>query len=214
MTRRSPFRNVTYRLTQFFVRAIGTLVFGLRVFGAEHWPTEGGSLVCSNHQSYFDPVIVGSCCNRRLNYLARESLFQFFLFGWLIKWFDAIPLQREGIGIGGLKETMKRLKRGESVLIFPEGTRTLDGELQPPQPGFCVLARRCRVPIIPVALDGAYQAWPKGRRYPRVSQVQVAVGPAITVEEVVQLTDDELVAEVSRRLAKCLATVRTYQAGL
>ena len=91
----------------------------------------------SNHQSHLDPVLVGLASDQRLNYLARDTLFGFAPFRWLINSLDAIPIDREGLGLGGLKETLKRLKRGESVLMFPEGTRTRDGEVGRLRPGFC-----------------------------------------------------------------------------
>ena len=208
MMQKSFLQRWTYCLTQLAVRGIAIILFSLRIFGAENWPREGGALVCSNHQSYFDPVIIGSSCSRRMNYLARESLFRFFLFGWLIRWYDAIPIQREGMGIGGLKETMRRLKRGEMVLIFPEGTRTSDGQLQELKPGFCTVARRSRAAIVPLALDGAYQAWPKEAAWPRLSAVHISVGLPITAEEIGQLSDEELEAELAQRISACFATVR------
>ena len=124
---------------------LAVVVFRIRCFGREHVPPSGGGLVMSNHQSNMDPVLVGLATNRRLNYLARETLFAFAPFRWLIKSLDAIAIDREGLGLAGLKETLRRLKRGELVLIFPEGTRTRDGEIAPLKSGFCAVARRIRV---------------------------------------------------------------------
>ena len=87
-------------------------------------PPTGGGLVMSNHQSNLDPVLIGLCCERRLNYVARQTLLTFAPLRWLFNSLDAIPIDRDGTGLGGLKETLKRLKRGELVLLFPEGTRT------------------------------------------------------------------------------------------
>ena len=79
-------------------------------------------LVVSNHQSHLDPILVGLACDRRLNYVARDTLFGFAPFRWLIYSLDAIPIDREGIGLGGLKESIRRLRAGEMLLVFPEGT--------------------------------------------------------------------------------------------
>src|SRR5690606_31019997 len=108
-------------------------------------------------------------CSRRLNYLARQTLFDHKFFSKLINSLDAIPIDRDGFGIAGLKETMRRLKREEMVLIFPEGTRTRDGEIAPLRPGFYTLAKRCPVALLPVAVDGAFQSWPRGQKLPRRS---------------------------------------------
>jgi 1-acyl-sn-glycerol-3-phosphate acyltransferase len=121
---------------------------------------------------------------------------------------DAIPIDREGSGLGGLKETLKRIKRGEMVLLFPEGTRTPDGEVHAIKPGFCAIARRAGVPLVPVALDGAFEAWPRQRRFPRRAVIHVCWGEPIQPAEIDALNDDELVAEVARRIRICFDTAR------
>lgn len=171
-------------------------------------PKEGGALVLSNHQSHLDPVLVGSACNRRLNYLARDSLFGFAPFRWLIRSLDAIPIDREGLGLSGLKETLRRLRRGELVLMFPEGTRTRDGEVASLKPGFCALAKRAGVPLVPVAIDGAFAAWPRGRALPLPAAICVQFGPPIWPDESKGLTDEELIALIERRLRAAHAAAR------
>jgi 1-acyl-sn-glycerol-3-phosphate acyltransferase len=184
----------------------------MRVSGREHYPVAGAGLVCANHQSYFDPVLVGLTCDRRMNYLARETLFGVPFLGGLIRFLDAIPIDRDGVGLGGLKETLRRLKRGELVLIFPEGTRTYDGEVQPLKPGFCALARRSNAPLIPVGIDGAFHAWPRDARWPRPAVIQIVVGEPLLPAQFATLSDDELVAELERRIRACHAEARSGRA--
>ena len=160
-------------------------------------------LVVANHQSYLDPVAIGAGCPQRLSYMARKTLFRFSPFGWLIHSVNAIPLDIEGIGIGGVKETLRRLKRGEMVLIFPEGTRTRTGQIGPLKPGFCSLARRGKVALLPVAITGAFEAWPRGKKLPGRSQIQIRFGPPIQPEEIAKLTDDELIKCLRERMLKC-----------
>ena len=203
MSQRSWTKRLGYHVIRTLSRVTGVLLFRLRIEGREHIPADGGVLVCSNHQSYFDPVIVGLCSDRRLNYLARDTLFRKALFRWLIEFLDAIPIDRDGMGIGGLKETLRRLKREEMVLIFPEGTRTTTGEVSPLKPGFCALARRGKIQLLPVAIDGAFQAWPKGSLLPRRSRICVKIAAPITPEETAAMTDDELVADLESRIREC-----------
>jgi len=146
---------------KFTCRLAAVLVFNIRCHGREKVPRTGGGLMLSNHQSNLDPVLIGLASDRRLNYVARKTLFRFAPFRWLINSLDAIAIDREGLGLEGLKEMLKRLQRGEIVLLFPEGTRTPDGEVHPIKPGFCAVARRAGVPIIPVAMDGAFDSWPR-----------------------------------------------------
>ena len=200
---RSWLQLATYDLSRIVVRFLGWLLLGLKQCGVEKFPTDGGALVCSNHQSYFDPVLVGAICNRRMNYLARENLFDTRFFGALIRWYDAIPVKHDGMSISGLKETLKRLKRDELVLIFPEGTRTQDGKVAPLKSGFCMLARKAKVPLVPVGISGAFEVWPRDKRWPRLSKVCLEAGEPISPERVADLSDDEIVSLLETRIRAC-----------
>ncbi len=205
-------RSLPNRLWQAFLKFVARLTFvavwGIRCRGRELVPPVGGGLVLSNHQSFLDPFIIGLASDRRLNYVARQTLFRFLPLRWLFASLDAIPIDREGTGLGGLKETLKRLKRGEMVLLFPEGTRTPDGNVHAIKPGFCAIARRGGVPLVPVAMDGSFDAWPRQRRVPGRSVIHVQFGPAIEPAEIDRLTDEQLVAEVERRIRECHAKAR------
>ena len=142
MSTRSLPARMYYDAFRFIIRLALVPIFGFRCFGRHKVPRDGAILVCANHQSVLDPPVIGCVFDRRLNYLARRTLFRFAPFRWLIRSLDAIPIERDGMGMAGLKESLRRLKRGEGVIIFPEGTRSHDGEVAPLKPGFCVLARR------------------------------------------------------------------------
>ena len=129
-------------------------------------------------------------------------------FGWLIHSLNAIPIDREGFGLGGVKETLKRLKRGEAVVVFPEGTRSLDGEVAAFKPGICTIARRGQAALLPVGIDGAYDAWPRRRKLPRPERIQVCVGAPISADEVRRLSDEQLLDELHRRICACRLLAR------
>jgi len=214
MAQRSWSKRVWYGFLHVTCRFTAALVFRSRVTGREHEPKSGGVLVLSNHQSHLDPVLIGLACQRRLNYLARKSLFKFPPFRWLIDSLDAIPIDREGSGFGGLKETLRRLKDGEMVLIFPEGTRTPNGELSEFKPGFCALAKRAGVPLLPVAMDGAFNSWPKKRNFPLPDMIHIRFGPPIMPDEIPKFqTDAELLAEVEQRIRTLHEQVRATRAS-
>lgn len=178
-------------------------LFRVRFWGRHRFPREGGVLLVSNHQSHLDPVLAGISCQRQMSSLARASLFHIPVLKTLIRWLDAIPLDREGIGLAGLKETLRRLKRGEVVLLFPEGTRTSDGQLAPLKSGFCTLARRTHVPVMPMAVAGAFDAWPRWRSWPCPGTVHIQYGQPISPEEIASLDDHQLVAQVQSQLVAC-----------
>ena len=209
MAERSLAKRLWYDYLQVMCRLLGVALFRVRCTGRENVPPTGGVLVLSNHQSQFDPMLVGLAIDRRLNYLARETLFRFPPFRWLIRSLDAIPIDREGLGLAGLKETLRRLKRDELVLIFPEGTRTPDGEVHPLKPGFSALAQRTSVPLLPVAIDGAFDAWPRWKLLPGLATIHVHIGEPIPPEQAKLYDERELVAEVERRIRRCHEVVRS-----
>jgi 1-acyl-sn-glycerol-3-phosphate acyltransferase len=205
---RPLYKRLGYNALHVLCRLMAVWGFGVRVFGRKRAPTSGAALICANHQSTLDPVLVGLALDVRLNYLARKNLFDTPVLRQIIEFLDGIPIDREGTGLAGLKETLKRLKRGEQVLIFPEGTRTRDGEVGPLKPGFVTLARRAAVPLVPFGIDGAYQAWPRTRRLPGWSRIVLVVGEPVMPDWVQAHSDDELIAELERRIRACHAQAR------
>jgi 1-acyl-sn-glycerol-3-phosphate acyltransferase len=211
MPQRSLAKRLEYRLIQGLCRLVALAAFRVRCRGREFVPAAGGALVLCNHQSHLDSVLIGAVCGRRLNFVARQTLFTFPPFRWLIKSLDAIPIDREGLGLSGLKETLRRVREGEMVLIFPEGTRSRDGEIARLKGGFGALARRARVPLLPVAIDGAYGAWPRWRRFPRPGVIDIEFGQPLEPEAVAGLDEEQLVAEIERRLRACHAAAREHR---
>ena len=199
---------MTFRVLRFLSRMTGLTMFHMRCFGREKVDEDQGMLICANHQSFLDPVLVGLALEQPINYLARRSLFDSLLLGPIIRYLDAIPINRDGMGLEGLKESMKRLRRGEKVLMFPEGTRTKDGDIQQIRPGFCAVARRVRVPLLPVGFDGAFDAWPRNSLLPRSSPIHIVIGDPLDPSEMVELSDDELIAELQSRLEVCFQKAR------
>ncbi|MBS0207834.1 MAG: 1-acyl-sn-glycerol-3-phosphate acyltransferase [Planctomycetes bacterium] len=208
MAGRTPLKYLYYNFLQLSCRLLGAALLDIRVSGRQHVPPTGGALVLSNHQSFFDPLLLGLAADRDMFFLARDTLFRSAPLRLALWAVDTIPLDREGGGLSGLKETLRRVREGSAVAIFPEGTRTPDGDLQKIKPGFCALARRARAPLVPVAIDGAYQAWPRKQKLPRRATVHIVFGPPIAPEQAQALDDAALVAEVQQRIGDCLATAR------
>ncbi len=146
-----------YYLTGFIFRNYLRLFFGLRVYGRENVPLEGGLVVASNHISWYDPPLVGSTIPREIRYMAKKELFQKQPMRWLAQALKSFPVDREGPDTGAIKEALRFLQAGKAVGIFPEGTRY--AEAGQAFHGAAFLAQRAKAPLLPVAL------WREGRRF-------------------------------------------------
>ena len=213
MVQDSLLQRGVYRVTRLLVRCVAVWLFRLRCRGRHQLPSSGGALICSNHQSHIDPVVIGMCCDRQLHYLARKSLFRVAPFAALIRFYGAISIDRDGVGLTGIKGILRYLKNDRLVLIFPEGTRSRDGRVAALKPGLCALARRAQVPLIPIALDGAFEVLPRGRWWPRRTTVRVCFGDPIWPRSMTSFDDEALLRELRRRIVDCYAQVRRERTG-
>ena len=182
-----------------------TLLYRIRVHGLDNFPEPGITLVCSNHQGFRKPGVLGVTRPWPLNYLARKTPFKVLPVRMFLELNDAIPIDLDSMGMEGIKESLKRLERGEMLVSFPEGTRSNDGELLPFKTGFDLLARRSKSRLIPVALDGCYQAFPRDTKLPRLGEIQVVIGEPIEYDEYKDWTPEETAATLQTRIAECLA---------
>lgn len=146
-----------------------TLAWSYRSIGSHHMPRQGPVLVLANHESFLDPLAVGIAARRKLFYLAKKPLFKNPLFGNYLRSVGCISVDQEGVATEGLKTSIEVLKAGKALLVFPEGERSWKGELQPFKPGIHLLLKRVPVPIVPVGVAGAFEAYPRGAKIPRVS---------------------------------------------
>ncbi len=181
---------------------------GIRFSGRENIPARGGALLVSNHVSHLDVFALGASVPRPLRYVTRSSLFKPVL-GALIRSVGGFPLDREGGGIGGLKETMRLLKGGQLVLLFPEGTRSPDGSLQELKPGVAALAR-CGVPFIPVGLAGTFEALPKGRSLPSAGAVWLHFGVPVEPAKIRAMTPEQIVDRIRVEILHCQAVAQEH----
>jgi 1-acyl-sn-glycerol-3-phosphate acyltransferase len=199
-----------YGVAKSFVRIFVSIAFRVRYSGCANVPRTGGALLVANHQSHLDPPIIGAGCPRQMSYLARLTLFRFSPFGWILQSVGAIPIDRDGSALAGIRATLEALQRGEMVLVFPEGTRTRDGDLGVFKPGLALVARRAKVPIIPAAIEGAYHAWPRAAAIPQPGVVvHVHYGTPLLLDEIASCNEQELAAMVEQRVRQCLELLRS-----
>jgi 1-acyl-sn-glycerol-3-phosphate acyltransferase len=209
---RSLAATLWYRLVQCLVAVLLSAFYGLRATGRRNIPKAGPALMISNHLSYLDVFLLGILLPRPLNYVARSTLFVPVL-GPLIRSVGGFPIQRDGLGASGMKETLRRLRNGGIVILFPEGTRSRDGELAEIKAGIALLASRAKAPVIPAAVAGTFESWPRRRALPIPHPLRVHFGPPISVEELAALEPEAVVALLRDRLLACQRAARAGLAG-
>ena len=192
--------NLMYRAWRnLFYGTVGTL-FNVRVYERHNEPATGGVVYICNHQSYLDPILMSMGLRRPMNYMARDSLFRAWGFRHVIRKLNAFPVRRNTADLAALKEAMRRLKNNAQVVVFAEGTRSLDGKIAPLLPGVAMLAQRAATWTVPVVIEGAIEAWPKNRILPRPATIQVQYGHAIHKSNLAGMSSQDLVTMMHANL--------------
>lgn len=163
---------------------VSLLYLRFKAFGSEHIPETGGCILTPNHVSFLDPPMVGCGVKHRVvHFMARDNLFDAPILGWWYRKIGTIAIDRTKGDLAALRTALNGLKSGKVVCLFPEGTRSLDGELQPAKGGVGFLIAKAGVPVVPVYVDGTYRAWPKGATWIKPKKVRVYFGKPILPEE-------------------------------
>ena len=201
-------QRVFYRSIQWFTLGVFKIVFRYKYAHVDRLPMTGGALICPNHFSHLDPMAIGCIARRRVNFLAKKALWSSWAFGKILDALECIPIDREATGIGGMKLTLKRLKKGESVVLFPEGERSFDGNLLPLMTGFTALVKRVKVPIIPVGIYGTHEAWARGVSTPKPHKIRLVVGRPIPFCDMESMSEEEMADYVGKKIAACYEEAR------
>lgn len=205
--------NPSYFAAWVGFRLIYKVYFHLRVYNGERVPSRGPVILASNHASFIDPPLVGSGLKRDINYLARESLFRYPVVGAILRSWNAVPVDRDGGGASGLRAILDRLLAGGGIVLFPEGTRTYDGKLQPARSGIGLTVIKSDAPVVPVRVFGTFEAFGRHARFPLPKPIGVKYGMPMDfktlrqeaktcskprLKQIYQQVADELMAAIAR----------------
>lgn len=185
--------------------------FRLRFWGRENIPPGGAYILAGNHQSFLDPVFCGVGIWRRLTFVARDTLFTLPVFGRLIYSVNAIPIARGKPDLSAIKTFIARLRQGEAVCLYPEGTRTQDGRIVPFKAGFGLLCRRSKAAVVPVLVDGAFECWPRQRKLFRPGRITIWYGKTLDPEQIRTMSNEELADHLTATLRQMQHDCRVKQ---
>ena len=170
-------------------------ILGVRAYGAENVPREGGFILCSNHLSARDPFVIATCTPRHLRFMAKAELFQNRLVGKFISSIGAFPIERGKSDLGAIRESMKILSEGHVLGIFPQGTRSRENQHTHMEAGVALIALRSGKPVLPVNISEKYHLFGRTR---------VTFGKPLTFEVVGRRFDREALEMVTERIESAI----------
>lgn len=169
-----------YRFCRFLFRVYFRLYHRGRIYHADRLPDQGAFILAGNHVSFLDPPFFGLACQREAFYMARDTLFHNPVANWVLRSWNCVPISRDRGDIGAMRAVLRMLGEGKAVLMFPEGTRSPDGQLQEARAGIGMVVAKARVPIVPMRIFGTDRALPKGASFPRPAHVEIRFGEPFT----------------------------------
>lgn len=197
-----------YLLCRFVSVGTVSLFYRLKVYGKQNVPKDGPVLVVCNHQSFLDPMFSQTWVWRPFYFVPRDTLLNVKFWGRLIASFYVIFIRQGQPDIAAMKTIIESLKEGKAVCLYPEGTRSPDGRIDNIKPGFGLMSRRSGAPVLPVVIDGMFEAWPRTQKYPRLGRVGVIYGTPFSAEQIKSLGDEAFAVELTRTLRAMQSDLR------
>lgn len=168
----------------------------------------GPVILAMNHQSFLDPPLAGTACDRAIYFLARRSLLESPVLSWLLPKLNVIPVNQEGIDRSALKVLIRVIREGNCTLFFPEGSRTPDGNLKPAQPGIGLVIAKTFAPVVPMRIFGAFDAWPIGGKIHLFRPITLVVGNPINFSRSDLSARGDLYERWSQRVMEAIGALR------
>jgi len=202
-----------YHCGWLFFRALFSFYFRWRLFNAERVPLAGPVILAPNHCSYIDPPLVGAGVRRQISFLARDNIFHVPILASILRSWEVVPVDRDGGTGRGLKEILHRLEQGGAIILFPEGTRSRHGDLNPARSGIGLTVIKSGAPVVPARVFGTRDAFGPHHRLPRPRRLAVKYGKPMwfqalraeaancskqRLKEIYQQVADEIMAEIAR----------------
>jgi len=197
-----------YFMIYWLIKLLSTFIFRVfynyRVYGSENIPKSGPYIICSNHCSFFDPVVICDAVPQRVYWVALKDLYKIFPFSIMLKMTKCIPVN------GAIKEVIEALNEKKVIGIFIEGRRTYTGELMSRgRKGPAILAMRTGSPVVPAWIEGTYKAYPRRARFPRIHPIHIRFGkPMVFAVHKEEIIEETVVKETTDTIMQSIAELR------
>jgi 1-acyl-sn-glycerol-3-phosphate acyltransferase len=200
--------NPYYWLGYHLSRLLARLFFSFRILHRERMLQTGPVILAMNHQSFFDPPLAGNACDRAIYFLAKRSLLDVPVLGWLLPKLNVIPVDVEGTDRSALKALIRILRAGNCALFFPEGSRTPDEKLHAALPGLGLVIARTLAPVVPMRIFGAFNAWPIHGKIRLFQRITIVVGEPIFFSEADLIPKENLYSRLSQRVMAAISALQ------
>lgn len=194
---------IGYWLSTFFFRVF----FRLKIVNRENLLENGGVIYAANHASYFDPPVIGVCCRKAIFFLARKSLLKWPVLGPIFPKINVVPVDQERADMSALKTVIKLVRGGQRTIIFPEGSRTPDGNLQSAQAGIGLVIAKTLAPVVPMRIFGSYEAFPRHAKRVKLAKITVVIGKPIYFTEADIAGGRDAYQRISERVMREIANL-------
>ena len=201
--------GLCYSLHKNLARLIAKTCFAFKTVHRERIIEEGGAILAMNHESYLDPPLAGIACHREIHYLARKTLLDWPVLGPILPHLNVIPVDQERADMSALKNVIRLVRAGHSTVIFPEGSRTLDGDFMPALPGLGLVIAKTLAPVVPMRIFGARRAFPRGGKPRLFTPITLVVGEPLFFTKADLIGEGrELYQSLSERVMQRIAAIR------
>lgn len=204
-----------YSICKSIAWVLARLLFRFKAYHVERVPPTGGGVLAPNHASFMDPPLSGIALPRKLYFFARNTLMKQKLSRWFFTQLHCIPVNRENLDLHTYRQVVDLVKKGEMMTIFPEGTRSEDGNLQEGMIGIGMIVHHAKAPVVPCYISGAAAALPRGARFFRPTQVRVIYGEPLDFSNLPVRGDKrEAYAQISHQIMQAIARLKEELEGI
>jgi cytidylate kinase len=198
-----------YSLARLFFK----ICFRLKIYGLEHFRS-GSGVLAANHTSFYDPPVLSISCPEEVHFLAKGSLFKIPLLGRLIRTLNSHPVVRGSSDAQTFRQMIQLLQEGKKLILFPEGARSQDGQIQPLERGLAFLVQKAHCSIFPAYIQGAHEAWPPGKKYPKIfGKMACVFGSPIGWAEFEGMDKKKAQEQITARTEKAIRDLKEWLEG-